>query len=299
MSSDRNGTGRFQERLLVELKQVVSEQAARQPALAAASTGGLAARLGRPRLAAAGLTAVGTTGAVALMLTVGGAGAAAFAVDEQDDGMVRIEISDLRDADGLEGALAEAGIPATVDYLPEGMMCRQPRFAAHDMPGGDGPEEPTSAAVGGVDEEGGASTGGGMAAEWSADGESFESFGGDIPTGGVPSGGTVVEIGTDEDGQTYAAFTLDPAEFRDGRSLVIETTGSDDVSGLSIATGDGEVLPCVEIEIPADQLPPEGEDGISDTEEVSEGRLGEHPDDGLDEDVVVETDEVVATRPAS
>ncbi|APU12909.1 MULTISPECIES: hypothetical protein [Actinoalloteichus] len=277
MSSDRNGTRRFEERLLVELKQVVSEQAGRQPVTAVTPAAGFAARVRRPRLAAAaGLTAVGTTGAVALMLTVGGASAAAFSVEEQDDGMVRIEISDLRDGDELESALAEAGIPATVDYLPDGMMCRQPRFAMHGAPD-DAHHGLLPGESGAVISEDGvtASAGGENSPEPNVDGEANEAPEAGLPAEGIPPGATSVEIGMGEDGTPYASFALNPADFQNGRSLVIETTGSEDVSSLSIAMGEGEVLPCEEIEVPAGQFPPGDGDAVSETEDVVEGHPGE------------------------
>jgi hypothetical protein len=41
---------------------------------------------------------------------------------------VAIEIYSPEDATGLEGALAEAGVPSQVTWLPAGMACREPRF---------------------------------------------------------------------------------------------------------------------------------------------------------------------------
>ncbi|MGW2150467.1 hypothetical protein ACWCOT_39595 [Nonomuraea bangladeshensis] len=44
-----------------------------------------------------------------------------------DDGTVTIQIRDFDDAAGLERRLKELKVPAIVDHVPEGMMCRQPR----------------------------------------------------------------------------------------------------------------------------------------------------------------------------
>ncbi|QYC41964.1 hypothetical protein Nocox_21800 [Nonomuraea coxensis DSM 45129] len=44
-----------------------------------------------------------------------------------DDGTVTIQIRDFDDAAGLERRLKELKVPATVDHVPEGMMCREPR----------------------------------------------------------------------------------------------------------------------------------------------------------------------------
>ncbi|GAA4015828.1 hypothetical protein GCM10022247_43480 [Allokutzneria multivorans] len=103
-------TERFEDRLLTELKQVVAE---REPVRPAARW--------RLALAATGLAAV----AVPLLFTGGGA---AFALEKQQDGTVRVEIKQLSDAAGLERKLAELGIKAKVDYLPAGKTCRAPRF---------------------------------------------------------------------------------------------------------------------------------------------------------------------------
>ncbi|MFI6921038.1 hypothetical protein ACIBIZ_13870 [Nonomuraea spiralis] len=44
-----------------------------------------------------------------------------------DDGMVTIQIRDFDDAAGLERRLKELGVPARVDHVAKGMMCREPR----------------------------------------------------------------------------------------------------------------------------------------------------------------------------
>jgi hypothetical protein len=55
---------------------------------------------------------------------------AAWAVTETDDGMVTVEISDIRNADGLERKLEEVGVPAAVHYLPQDKVCAPPGLAA-------------------------------------------------------------------------------------------------------------------------------------------------------------------------
>ncbi|WP_216215889.1 hypothetical protein [Amycolatopsis aidingensis] len=129
MNTSHQPRGRFEDRLLVSLKQVVSERAAELPATPETTeTAGATSARRRPRLAiAAGVAACGAAGAVALPMALGGS-SAAFAVEPQQDGTVRVEISDLRDAGELEAALGEHGINAVIDYLPEGKMCKQPRF---------------------------------------------------------------------------------------------------------------------------------------------------------------------------
>jgi hypothetical protein len=72
-----------------------------------------------------------------LALSAGGGAAAAFAVEPQPEGLVSVEIRSLEDAKGLEEALDEAGIPASVNYLATGLACKEPRFRSVPWPGGD------------------------------------------------------------------------------------------------------------------------------------------------------------------
>jgi hypothetical protein len=73
---------------------------------------------------------VSTAGAAGVLAVSSGTGdtSSAFAVEPQGNGEVRVEISSLSDAAGLETALGEAGIKADVNYLAAGMACREPRF---------------------------------------------------------------------------------------------------------------------------------------------------------------------------
>jgi hypothetical protein len=125
----------FEERLLTELRAVVEERAAmpeapgveRSSRYARASLHGNGRRLA-PRLAlgAAGVAAV----AAGVLVVSSGTGdtSSAFAVEPQGDGTVRVEISSLSDAAGLEKALDEAGVKADVNYLAAGMTCKEPRW---------------------------------------------------------------------------------------------------------------------------------------------------------------------------
>lgn len=70
-----------------------------------------------------------TVAAVALIVSAGGGNTpTAFAVESQPEGEVTVEIRSLEDATGLEDALDEAGIRASVSYLAAGMACKEPRF---------------------------------------------------------------------------------------------------------------------------------------------------------------------------
>lgn len=137
----------FEERLLTELRAVVEERAAMPEAAgverssryagvtlhgsaddsAAGGARGGGRRLA-PRLVFGG-AAVAAVAAGVLAVSSGTDGtSSAFAVEPQGDGTVRVEISSLSDAAGLEKALEEAGVKADVNYLAAGMVCREPRF---------------------------------------------------------------------------------------------------------------------------------------------------------------------------
>ncbi|MCP2167437.1 hypothetical protein [Goodfellowiella coeruleoviolacea] len=128
MTPTRSPRVRFEDRLLAELKQVVVERAdlAPEPTAEATPTPTRPARR-TPRLAVAtGVGALGVAGAVVLPAVLGGT--AAYAVEANADGTIHVEIKEIRDAAGLEAALEKAGIPAEVDFLPDGKTCAGPRF---------------------------------------------------------------------------------------------------------------------------------------------------------------------------
>lgn len=122
MNRDKNPTNNFEDRLLAQLRATVAERGAAAEAEPETSTATPAWRRG-PRLAFAG-AAVTTVAAAALLVSAGGDDTtAAYAVEPQGDGMVSVEIRSLSDAEGLEKALDEAGVPASVNYLPVGEVC--------------------------------------------------------------------------------------------------------------------------------------------------------------------------------
>lgn len=121
----------FERRLLHELKEVVAER----PELSTAPTGRAARRRfgWKPRLALAAVgVAAGVVAAMATPLILDGDRTnPAFAVTPRDDGKVRVEVNALRnhrDAEDLERALEDAGIPSQVDYIPMGTSCQYPRY---------------------------------------------------------------------------------------------------------------------------------------------------------------------------
>ncbi|GAA2613381.1 hypothetical protein SMC26_14075 [Actinomadura fulvescens] len=196
----------FEERLRAELLKVVDERAADVPDRITSTA---ARRFVRRRwlVPAVGAATLAATAAVVLPVLVPGGAPAAYAVEPQGDGTVRVEIKQPRDAARLERDLKRAGIPATVDYLPTGKTCRQPRF----VPAGD------------------------------------------APSGGGSSGVELRSPGDGGGGPT-AIFTFQPADFTKERSLVIESTGGEGVTGLQASVAQGAVSPCEPVD--AETTPP-------------------------------------------
>lgn len=126
----------FEERLLTHLRAEVAERGAAEVASADRGTVSSAWRRRTPHMAI-GAAAASAAAAVVLVLSAGGDATAAFAVEPQPEGMVSVEIRSLEDAKGLEGALDEAGMHASVNYLATGMACKEPRFQSVPWPNGD------------------------------------------------------------------------------------------------------------------------------------------------------------------
>jgi hypothetical protein len=123
----------FEGRLLARLKAVVADRGAvearREAAEAAVASGAPNWRRRGPRLAFGGGLALAAV-ATALAVNAGSDDSTkAFAVEAQDGGGMTIKVYSPEDAQGLEGALAEAGIRSQVTWLPVGMACRMPHFA--------------------------------------------------------------------------------------------------------------------------------------------------------------------------
>jgi hypothetical protein len=149
MNATQQSPGRFEERLLAELRRVVVEGPS--PTAAQSSDARRPARpWRRRRLAlAGGLAAVAAVASVAGVALTGG-GDAAWAVTRNADGTVTVKINSLSNADGLERKLAAAGVPALVQFLPAGKACA-------DAQGTTGPFPPPADGKGAVTEERGLS----------------------------------------------------------------------------------------------------------------------------------------------
>jgi hypothetical protein len=121
MSEDQGPGGRFEERLLGELRRFVATETTPAPKR----------RLRTPRrlVLVGGFAAVLTIAAAAGVPFLSGGGAAlAYAVRTNDDGTVTVEISSLSDGAGLQRKLRDAGVRAVVQYLPAGKACKEPWF---------------------------------------------------------------------------------------------------------------------------------------------------------------------------
>ncbi|MFE0154513.1 hypothetical protein ACFWY5_45755 [Nonomuraea sp. NPDC059007] len=97
--------------------------------------------LQRPRFALGLAIAVTVAAAAVVVPSVlddsGTYTSASWAVTKQADGVVWVKVTDFKDATGLSRQLKELGVPAIVDYVPEGDKCREPRAEyVEDVPKG-------------------------------------------------------------------------------------------------------------------------------------------------------------------
>jgi len=127
MIQDQRPRQGFEERLLTELKRVVVFEA---PAIRSrpAAVGSVPPRRRawrRRTMVATGLAAAFAIALAAVLPTLGGerGSSRAYAVTENRDGTITVEIVSIEDAAGLERKLEEAGVPASVHYLPAGKVC--------------------------------------------------------------------------------------------------------------------------------------------------------------------------------
>lgn len=138
MSNQQSPETEFARRLRAELKSVVAERGAEQATRTAAgeTSAKPAWRRRGMRVGLAGAAVVGIAAVVLAVSAGGGDTSAAFAVEAQTEGKISVEVLSLEDPAGLEAALEEAGVPASVSYLESGMTCKEPRF--QEAAGGHG-----------------------------------------------------------------------------------------------------------------------------------------------------------------
>lgn len=216
-------SNRFEDKLLVELRQVVAER----PAPAAIRS----ATPRRTRFAMAGAGVAAATAAVAIVATSSDVTPAAYAVEPHSDGSITVEIHSLKDAAGLQSKLRAAGLPAVVDYDPSGAAgCAGPgprsvRAGGGEAGTGDGPTFST----GGKGEAGGGPT---------------LTQHGAPPAGGDPAARDKVTSSVSF-GADGATFTIDPGEIKPGQKMFITTsTGAINAMSVGIGTTDPRTAAC-------------------------------------------------------
>jgi hypothetical protein len=234
--------GRFEERLLAELRRVVEEGAI--PADAPTPAAPPLRR--RPLVLAGGLAAAAAVASVA-GLALNGGDNAAWAVTSNDDGTVTVEISSLSDADGLERKLAAAGVPALVQFLPAGKVCGVPAGKAHPETEPPGAPPLPAGGRGNVVEERGLSEAPSGAGDFGLE------QAGTAPAGGRL--GTEVQTGLRAADDGGVEFTIEPPS-RDETVMITSQTlpavGGATVDGaaLSIEYRQGEARPCKVVDAP-------------------------------------------------
>ncbi len=236
MKENRDRDDNFEERLLDELKTVVTQRSAEQE-LSTEPAAPSPHRRRAPRLAL-GTAAVVAAAAGVLVFNSGSDNASrAFAVEPQDGGGVTIKVYSAEESAGLEGALAEAGIRSQVNWLPTGVMCREPHFTPSTA------KTSLGGTIGGmtVGGPGPAMTIGVMSADQYR--ERWREF---------QSG----EISEDEYHGSTPNLSLDPAGFRPDQTVVISgypgPYDGDPEGGFEakFAIAEGPVEPCDPVEVP-------------------------------------------------
>jgi hypothetical protein len=134
MTSNRDPFGGFEEKLLGELKSVVEQRGAEQPA-AEQPARRPAPLWRRPRVVSVASAGALAIGAVVGLPMLGGESttppaSAAFDLVTNDDGTITVTIYRFDDSDGLEAQLAEHGVPADVAFTPYGERCQADRYEA-------------------------------------------------------------------------------------------------------------------------------------------------------------------------
>lgn len=185
----------FEKRLLSELRQVSAEN----PAPVPESEPVRPRKYGRFAAAGAGLAAV--VAGIAIYTSTGDNTTSAYAVEKQSDGKVAVEITDLKEAEGLEESLAAAGVPARVTTAPmSANICKVKVEAANEQ---------------GTKTEADGDVVKAIPARPAAPGESGRTS---IPVGAEPVR-IPIEIRTaDADG---ASFSIDPDSIPKGQKVII------------------------------------------------------------------------------
>jgi hypothetical protein len=240
------GSGRFEERLLAELRRVVEEGATPASADTIAAQRPAARRHRRPLVLAGGLAAAAAVASVA-GLALNRGDNAAWAVTSNDDGTVTVEINSLSDSDGLERKLAAAGVPALVQFLPAGKVCGVPASEADPETEDPGALPPPVDGSRDVAEERGLSKAPSGAGDFG-----LEQAG--APLAGARQAEVQMGMRAAEDGGV--AFTIEPPAARDQTVMITSQTlpsangATVDGAALSIEYRRGEARPCQVVDAP-------------------------------------------------
>jgi hypothetical protein len=248
--STQHPLGGFEQRLLLELRQVVADNSP-----AERGTPARPSRFGRGlRISlAAGAAAAAAIAVVSAVSIGGGGGSKAWAVSSNPDGTVTVTVGSFNspaDAEGLQRKLEASGIRSLVQYLPPGKTCAGGELApppgAVTQTNGDPSAPPPAGASG---QEYGLSAGGGHG----RDAGPVTQSAGVPPSGQHPSGSESLGIRTAADGSVE--FTISPAANSD-QTLVIRSQGSlpgqtQGPSTISVSPVQGQAQPCKLVDSPA------------------------------------------------
>jgi hypothetical protein len=248
--STQDPLGRFEQRLLRELRRVVSENP--RPATGERELATPPSRFGRGlRLSlAAGVAAAAAIAVVSALSIGGGGGSKAWAVSSNPDGTVTVQIKSLADADGLQRKLAEAGIRSLVQYVPAGKTCAGGELAPPPGAVTQTKGDPSAPPPAGAQGQGyGFSSAGGKG----ADAGPVTQSSGTPGSGDAPLTSSSLTVRTSPDGSVE--FTISPAANSDD-TLVIRSQGapagpSEGPGAVSVSQVQGQAQPCKLVDSPA------------------------------------------------
>jgi hypothetical protein len=192
------------------------------------------------RLALGGALAVVAIAAALIFRAGGDPTPAAFAIEPQAGGGIRIEVYSLEDASGLKQALEDAGIRAQVTWLPPGMSCREPHFTPSivKLPGGGSLS-------------GFSGTGPGALTISVGSTRRSRERSGEYRRG---------EVSAEEHEASIASVNLDPAAFRADQSVILSGSpmpfDGDPDGGYEakLSVAEGPVEPCQPVSAPAGSI---------------------------------------------
>ncbi|MER5999040.1 hypothetical protein ABT120_10730 [Nonomuraea angiospora] len=125
----------FEERLLSALKEEITTRTAEDDVTTTVTPARRVSSRRRYVGLAAALAGVAAAATATVVVLSGLGGSPAYAVTTGANGVITVRINKFNDPEGLQADLADAGVKAIVDYLPEGQTCKMPRGAKGNGPG--------------------------------------------------------------------------------------------------------------------------------------------------------------------